>query len=257
MPMPDNLIIPISGLSERVTGFCTTRQGGVSPAPYQSLNLGLHVGDDPKNVLANRAILNASLPMPPVWLNQVHGTSVFDANQIFQLNAQQSVPTADAAVTTIVNRPIAILTADCLPVVMVNQEGTVLGVAHAGWRGLALGVLEATLLAMQKASPAMQNWSAWVGPGIGAQAFQVGQEVYDTFASQHAEYLVFFTADLNQSNKWFADLAGLAAHRLSLMGAQSISQSQCCTVGEAQHFFSYRRDGKTGRMATVAWLNKA
>lgn len=254
MPIPDNLIIPINGLSDQVRGFCSTRQGGVSIAPYQALNLGLHVGDDPQAVQANRALLNTNLPKPPIWLNQVHGTTVFDADQPFEINAQHHVPTADAAVTTQTERPLAILTADCLPIVIANHSGTVLGVAHAGWRGLAEGVLEATLQAMQQATPAMQNWSAWVGPGIGTKAFQIGQDVYNTFVKQSAAYAVFFTPDPRDPSKWFADLAGLACHRLSSLGAQSIYQSQRCTVTEAQQFFSYRREGRTGRMATVAWL---
>ena len=253
--MPDNLLIKINGLSDRVAGFCTTRQGGVSIPPYDSLNLGLHVGDNPQAVRANRALLNVKLPKPPVWLNQVHGINVFDADQPFEPHAQHPIPTADAAVTTQTEQPLAILTADCLSIVMANHSGTVLGLVHAGWRGLALGVLEATLQAMRQANPSMQSWSAWVGPGIGVQAFQVGQDVYDTFVDQSATYAGFFTVDLNQPNKWFADLAGLAGHRLSLMGAQSIYQSQRCTATEAQHFFSYRRDGRTGRMATIAWLN--
>ncbi len=252
--MPDNLFLPINGLSEQVAGFCSTRQGGVSLPPYKSLNLGLHVGDDPQAVGANRALLNAHLPKPPVWLNQVHGVNVFDADQPCQPHAQHPIPTADAAITTQTERPLAILTADCLPIVIANHSGTVLGLAHAGWRGLAQGVLEATLQAMRQASPSKQSWSAWVGPGIGAQAFQVGQDVYDTFVDQSATYARFFTLDPNQPSKWFADLAGLAGHRLSLLGSQFVHQSQRCTVTEAELFFSYRRDGQTGRMATIAWL---
>ena len=253
--MPDSLFIPINGLSDRLTGFCTTRQGGVSIPPYESLNLGLHVGDNPQAVRANRALVNAKLPKPPIWLNQVHGIDVFNADQTLEPHAQHPIPTADAAVTTQTERPLAILTADCLPIVIANHSGTVLGLVHAGWRGLALGVLEATLQAMRQANPSMQSWSAWVGPGIGVQAFQVGQDVYDTFVNQSATYTSFFTLDPKQPGKWFADLAGLAGHRLSLLGSQSIYQSQRCTVTEAQQFFSYRRDGRTGRMATIAWLN--
>jgi YfiH family protein len=252
--MPDNLFKTINGLSDRVAGFCTTRQGGVSIPPYDSLNLGLHVGDNPQAVRANRALLNAKLPKPPVWLNQVHGINVFDADQPFEPHAQHPIPTADAAVTTQTEQPLAILTADCLPIVIANHSGTVLGVVHAGWRGLALGVLEATLGVMRQANPSMQSWSAWVGPGIGAQTFQVGQDVYDTFVNQNATYACFFTSDPTQPSKWFADLAGIAGYRLSLLGSQTIYQSQRCTVTETQHFFSYRRDGRTGRMATIAWL---
>jgi YfiH family protein len=257
MPASSNLTIPINGLSDQVRGFCTTRQGGTSLSPYQSLNLGSHVGDDPQAVKANRALLSAMLPKSPVWLNQVHGITVYNADQTHQVDAQNPVPTADAAVTTQLEHPLAILTADCLPIVMTNLSGTVLGVVHAGWRGLAQGILEATLQAMKQLSPTMQNWSAWVGPGIGAQAFQVGQDVYDTFVEHSKANVVFFTPDPHHADKWFADLAGLAGHRLSLLGAQSIYQSQCCTVGDAQRFFSYRRDGQTGRMATLAWLTQS
>jgi hypothetical protein len=254
--LPKGHFIPIEGFGQPVAGFCTTREGGVSFEPYQSLNLGLHVGDNPEAVHANRACLNRDLPQPPVWLNQVHGTQVFNADRYDPSHAPQTVPTADAAVTTRIDLPLAILTADCLPIVMADQSGTVLGVAHAGWRGLAQGVLEATLQAMQQASPHMRGYSAWIGPGIGPLAFQVGQEVYQTFVEQHADDHVFFKPDVHQPDKWLADLAGLAEQRLFRLGAQKIVQSQRCTVQEDKYFFSYRREGQTGRMATVAWLTR-
>ncbi len=255
--MPLNLqVIPVEGFGQSVAGFCTTREGGVSAEPYQSLNLGLHVGDNPLAVNANRNLLNTALPNQPIWLNQVHGTQVFEANQCLHAETQQPVPTADAAVTTQIDLPLAILTADCLPIVMTDKAGTVLGVAHAGWRGLARGVLEATLQTMQQASPSLHDWTAWVGPGIGPLAFQVGQDVYQTFIDQHEADHVFFKPDTHQPGKWLADLAGLAGQRLIRLGAQKIVQSQRCTFNEKNHFFSYRREGQTGRMATVAWLTR-
>ncbi|WP_323028962.1 polyphenol oxidase family protein [Castellaniella defragrans] len=164
--------------------FSTWRVGGVSLPPRDSLNLGLHVGDDPLAVRENRLRLRRALPGDPLWLEQVHGTDVFDADAAPEDAAAGPAPRADAAVTTRRGRPLAIMTADCLPVVLADEAGTVLGVAHAGWRGLAAGVLENTLAAMRRRAPAARGWRAWIGPGIGPAAFQVGAEVREAFLDQ-------------------------------------------------------------------------
>ncbi len=237
--------------------FCTTRAGGVGHAPFDSLNLGLGAGDDPDVVLENREILRKYLPGEPCWLKQVHGAHVVDADDPQSFGPGCQVPQADAAVTTMPERVLAILTADCLPVVMADDQARVLGVAHAGWRGLAGGVLEATLKRMQETSPQSRSWRAWVGPAIGSGSFQVGDEVRQAFIEAGNQTEGFFVKDPLVPGKWLADLAGLAHWRLTCMGVGQIELSGHCTVSDSQkRFFSYRRDGQTGRMATLAWLSR-
>ena len=235
--------------------FCTTRDGGVGEPPYDTFNLGLGTQEDPASVHENRKRLRRVLPNEPAWLKQVHGVRVVDADdpQLFGLN--QGPPAADASVSTTPGRVLAVLTADCLSVVLADQAGTVVGVAHAGWKGLAAGVLEATLQLMQAKLPTASGWRAWVGPGIGAKAFQVGEEVRVAFQGKGAEQAGYFLPDPLESGKWRADLAGLACWRLAQMGVAQVENSGLCTVNDPQQqFFSYRRDRQTGRMATLAWI---
>lgn len=236
----------------------TWRDGGVSAAPWNSLNLGLHVGDDPVAVRENRRRAGAGLPAGPLWLNQVHGTDVWPADDAaasepVQLAAPDAVPCADAAVTTSRGRPLAIMTADCLPIVLADTAGTVLGVAHAGWRGLAAGVLESTLAAMQQRAASASDWRAWIGPGIGPEAFEVGGEVRDIFIAGDAGAASCFTPS-TRTGRWLADLAGLAERRLTRAGVARIELSGECTYRQADRYFSYRRQARTGRQATFAWL---
>jgi len=235
--------------------FCTTRQGGVGAPPYDTFNLGLGTQEDPASVHENRIRLRQVLPNEPAWLKQVHGVRVVDADdpQLFEPN--QGPPAADASVSTTPGRVVAVLTADCLSVVLADQAGAVVGIAHAGWKGLAAGVLEATLTLMQAKRPQATAWRAWVGPGIGAHAFQVGDEVRLAFQGKGAEQAGHFLPDPLESGKWRADLAGLACWRLAQMGVKQIENSGLCTVNDPhRRFFSYRRDRQTGRMATLAWL---
>ena len=235
--------------------FCTTRYGGVGQPPYDTFNLGLGAGERPETVLENRKLLSRLLPAEPVWLKQVHGAQVIDADDRALFGSKQLPPAGDASVTTQSQRVLAVLTADCLSVVMSDQASSVLGVAHAGWKGLAAGVLEATLLAMKNKRPSASGWRAWIGPGIGAQAFQVGEEVRLAFKGQGAEQPNYFVPDPLEAGKWRADLAALAHWRLTRMGVTEIENSELCTVNDSkQQFFSYRRDRQTGRMATLAWL---
>lgn len=235
--------------------FCTTRHGGVGEPPYDSLNLGLGTQDNPANVHENRRRLRHVLPNEPAWLQQVHGVRVVDADDLQLFGSNQPPPAADASVSSTPGRVLAVLTADCLSVVMADQAGTVVGVAHAGWKGLAAGVLEATLQLMRAKLPQATEWRAWVGPGIGAKAFQVGEDVRLAFLGKGAEQLGHFLPDPLESGKWRADLAGLACWRLRQMGVQHIENSGLCTVNDPKRqFFSYRRNRQTGRMATLAWL---
>ena len=221
----------------------TTRLGGVSQGPYASLNLGSHVGDDAAAVAANRAQLRSMLPAEPVWLNQVHGT------QVIRADTASGVPDADASFTRIPNTVCAVLTADCLPVLFCARDGSAVAAAHAGWRGLAAGVLEATLNAMQ-VPPA--EVMVWMGAAIGPDAFEVGAEVRDTFIASHPSAASAFQPHQPQ---WLADIYTLARIRLTACGVRAIYGGGLCTYTDAARFYSYRRDGVTGRMATLIWLD--
>ncbi|MDX3905300.1 MAG: peptidoglycan editing factor PgeF [Pigmentiphaga sp.] len=230
--------------------FSTTRAGGVSSGRYASLNLGTHVGDAPEAVAENRARLQALLPSSPFWLEQVHGTHVADADQ------PAAHQPADAAVTRTPGRVLAVMTADCLPVVIAAPAAGVLAVAHAGWRGLAAGVLENTVAAM--ALPPGAVLRAWVGPAIGKEAFEVGDEVRAAFASTcpppTGAFLPAGTCDAAGLPKWRADLPALAEQRLRTAGVEVVVHSGLCTVADNHRFYSYRKEGATGRFATLAWL---
>ena len=234
----------------QIKAMITCREGGFSQDPYRSLNLGGHVGDDPKCVLANRELLNQYLPNEPLWLTQVHGTKV--STPSFQLNE------ADAIVTNQPNEVLAIMTADCLPILFTNDVGNVIGAAHAGWRGLCHGVIENTVKEMQilAGTNSAIDILAWLGPAIGPQAFEVGSDVLDAF--QYAG--VPFPADSfmkipNKPGKYLANLYALARSRLKSIGLQRIYGGDYCTANQAEKFFSYRRDGVTGRFASLIWIN--
>lgn len=234
-----------------VNYFCTTRVGGVGLAPRDTLNLGRRVGDDPDTVTENRRRLRAALPAEPLWLRQVHGSGVVDADSA----GLDDEPARDASVTAQPGRVLAVMVADCLPVVIAGMDGRVLGTAHAGWRGLSSGVLEHTLAAMRAKAPQVTAWRAWIGPGIGPEAFEVGRDVRDTFLADDSAADRYFQPRPGMPGKWLADLPGLAQCRLRRAGVQEVILSGLCTVADARRFFSYRRDGETGRMALLAWLD--
>jgi len=227
--------------------FCTTRAGGVGRPPFDTFNLGLRAGDDPAAVHENRRRLRALLPAEPLWLDQVHGARVLDAdipNDSLQ---------ADGAVTMQPGRVLAIMVADCLPVAIADARGRVLGAAHAGWRGLAAGVLERTIERMRARCPD-GDWVAWIGPGIGPGAFEVGEDVYQAFAGPDPGAAAAFAPYPGRPGKWLADLPALAERRLRAAGVPRVQASGLCTASDPARFFSYRRDGATGRMALLAWL---
>ena len=239
-------IIPDWPAPARVSALVTTRAGGVSMAPYVGLNLGDHVGEDPARVARNRAILRASLPAEPVWLRQVHGIAVLDAD------SGVAASEADACVARQTGSVCAVLTADCLPVLFCDRDGSVVAAAHAGWRGLLGGMLEATVAAMQVPADRIM---AWLGPAIGAQAFEVGAEVRDAFVNAQAQADAAFVARMG--NKWLADIYALARLRLQRIGVDQVYGGGACTYSEAERFYSYRREGATGRMASLVWLENA
>lgn len=236
-------ILPDWPAPASVRALQTTRLGGVSPAPWASLNLGDHVGDDPQRVAANRARVQQALPGSPCWLQQVHGVTVVDAA------LAQPGSEADAAVARVAGAVCAVMTADCLPVLFCNRAGTVVAAAHAGWRGLLAGVLEASIEAM--AVPG-EEILVWLGPAIGPQAFEVGDEVRAAFVAHDPSADLAFRAGL--PGKWLADLELLARQRLQAAGVTAIYGGGLCTVNDPERFFSYRRDGQTGRMASLIWL---
>ena len=246
-----------------VCAFATTRLGGVSQGRFSEFNLGTHVGDDAHTVWRNRQMLLQALPSEPFWLDQVHGTVVIDADN----SIDSSTPCADASYTMTPGKVLAILTADCLPVVIADRSGTIVGVAHAGWRGLHGGVLEALLAGMRQrvdrgadgtdcSDGGGSTYCAWLGPCIGPQSFQVGQDVYDAFVALQHDFSRFFRTDVSAPQKWHCDLPGLATAILKSQGVDSVVWSGDCTVRDPSRFFSYRREGQTGRMATLAWLSQ-
>jgi len=226
----------------RVKSCVTTRTGGVSAPPFDSCNLGDHVGDDPQAVLKNRQRLVSLLGCKPAWLQQVHGTAVVEA-----LPGQ--VAQADASWTATPGVACAIMTADCLPALFCDRAGTRVAAAHAGWRGLAGGVLESTLDAL--ALPAEQVL-VWLGPAIGAQAFEVGAEVREAFVAQHAQAAEAFRPSHN-AGKFIADIYQLARIRLAARGVEAVYGGDFCTFNDPR-FYSYRRAAQTGRFASLIWL---
>ena len=227
-----------------VEAFTTLRRGaGASVAPFDAFNLGTRSGDDPAVVERNRAELmeRFALPSAPRWLRQVHGTHV-------AIEPGSDEPEADAAVTRTPGTVLAILTADCMPVVFASRAGDELGAAHAGWRGLAGGVLEATLAAMQAPR---EDIVAWLGPAAGQASYEIGSEVFEAFVSQAPSAAAAFVA--TRPGHWRVDLYALARQRLAHAGVMDVHGGEFDTIADAR-FFSHRRDQRTGRMATLAWM---
>lgn len=243
MSLNDHLIIPDWPAPASVRAFQTTRNSGVSLAPYDSLNLGDHVGDDPLAVMRNRMLLSGLLPSEPVWLEQVHGIAVADADRA------SCKPVADACVAR--RGVCVVMTADCLPVLLCDRQGVVVAAAHAGWKGLAAGVIEATVKAMQVPP---QHLMAWLGPAISQPAFEVGDEVRAAFVDSDPKAAGAFIPGL--PGKHLADIYALARLRLNAIGITEIYGGDRCTYRESEQFFSYRRDGVTGRMGSFIWLEK-
>jgi len=225
----------------------TLRIGGISQAPFAELNLGSHVGDDLHAVQENRLRLQQQLqlPQPPQWLNQIHTTEIIKAPE----RVIQAAPDADAIWSDSANRVCAVLTADCLPLLYCSTDGRYIAAAHAGWRGLAAGIVERTLETLPvKAEQVM----VWLGAAIGAEAFQVGTEVLEVFVQQHAEDEAAFKV---AGDRWLMDIYQLAKNRLRRAGVQQIYGGEHCTFSD-ERFFSYRRENQTGRMATLIWRSK-
>ena len=227
-----------------VRAVSTTRIGGISKGPWQGLNLATHVDDDPADVLANRELLkmNLALPAQPRWLTQVHGRSVCE------LPVASDDCEADAASTKQPGEVCVVMTADCLPVLFCDRSGSTVAAAHAGWRGLAGGVLEASLQAFDDPAEVM----AWLGPAIGPESFEVGDEVREAFVSSHPRSETAFVA--TRPGHWLADIYALARIRLADAGVKAVYGGGLCTFLDAERFYSFRRDQITGRMASLIWI---
>ncbi|MBI4984397.1 MAG: peptidoglycan editing factor PgeF [Rhodocyclales bacterium] len=239
-----DLIVPEWPAPSHVRALSTTRGGGHSAGRYASFNLAAHVGDDPRAVAANRALLCSRMPAAPLWLKQVHGT------RCIGIDATAADVEADASFARVPGQACAVMTADCLPLLLCDEAGTVVAAAHAGWRGLAAGVVEATVAAMSVPGARIL---AWLGPAIGPAAFEVGDEVRAAFVDADAAAAAAFAATAD--GKWLCDLYALARRRLARLGVGRVYGGGYCTHGDGKRFFSYRRDGATGRMASLIWLD--
>jgi YfiH family protein len=251
-------ITPEWSVSDRVRTLVTLRTGGVSAGDFGAadgspvgLNLGEHVGDDLAAVTRNRARLQAGLPGPICWLQQVHGINVHQADSA--VSAQTKPPTADAAITMRAGQVLAIMTADCLPLLLADAQGRIVGAVHAGWRGLAAGVIEATVDAMRARLGGDAELAAWLGPAIGPASFEVGPEVMAAFCEQDDRASSAFMPGPAEGKYW-CDLYALARRRLVSRGVTRVSGGDLCTVRDPARFYSHRRDRRTGRMASLIWL---
>lgn len=243
----DAIIVPDWPAPGRVKALVTTRAGGASRRPFDTFNLGFHVDDDPGAVSSNRKKLQQIIATQysPQWLQQVHGTAVVEAVP------DAGVCEGDAVFTRRSGLPCAVMTADCLPVFLCDSAGSQVAVAHAGWRGLAQGVLEATLATFKAPS---KEILAWLGPAIGPAAFEVGCEVRDAFLHYSVESKQAFISNPDRTGYWFADLYMLARMRLVNEGLRQITGGDFCTFTDTERFYSYRRNKHTGRMASLIWL---
>jgi len=228
----------------QVKALCTTRAGGTSHSPYDSLNLATHVGDEVSAVMRNRELLcnGLNLPSEPAWLEQTHSTRV--VNLVHASNRL-----ADAAIAGKPGTVAAVMTADCLPILLCNRSGDEIAAIHAGWRGLSDGIIEATVFGMQSSPDQML---AWIGPAIGQQYFEVGDEVRDIYVTQNNDAQNHFSA--NRPGHWLCDLGGLAADTLTRAGVTEINRSDLCSYRDESLFFSYRRNATTGRMVSLIWI---
>ncbi|MEZ8241696.1 peptidoglycan editing factor PgeF [Vibrio splendidus] len=243
------MIIPDWNAPQNVKAFASTRFDGCSTGAYQGLNLGMHVGDDTSLVESNRIWLKqqSKMPIAPVWLNQTHSTDV-----VTVLEPVTNVLDADGAFTSAKGIVCSAMTADCLPVILTDTKGTQVAAVHAGWRGLAGGILENAVAKFSNLDSENQIM-AWLGPAIGKDAFEVGNDVLEAFVRFDPQAKLAFQAKA-QPGKWLANMSQLATQRLMKVGVTSVTDSNLCTYADSDAFYSYRRDGITGRQATFIWL---
>jgi YfiH family protein len=246
-PHPD-WIVPDWPAPPNVKAFITTRAGGVSVGPHASFNLGLRADEDSQTVSKNRAILREHLPQAPRWMRQVHGTRVINADGI---DSTPEEPPADASYAREAGTVCPVMIADCLPILFTNRAGTHVAGAHAGWRGLSGGVVANTVAALGNEGVPASELIAYIGPGIGPTAFEVGQDVYDAFVNSDADAAGSFKP--HKPGKWLANLFTLARRALDAAGVKHVYGGGMCTYSDATRFYSYRRERLTGRMAAFVW----
>ncbi len=234
-----------------VRAITTSREDGVSQGPFSSFNLGFHVNDTPQRVTQNRLNLSQhfNFPYEPIWLNQTHSTDIIEIKSV----QFEQAPNADASFTQLTGLPCAVLTADCLPILLCDTNGTQVAAIHAGWRGLANGIIEKTVKAMRL--NAHSELMAWMGPAISQPHFEVGTEVRDAFLKHNLQAAIAFKPGASEG-KWMGDLFSLARMRLKEVGLSQIYGGDHCTYTDETQFYSYRRDKQTGRMATLIWLER-
>ena len=250
-----DILVPNWHVPQHVQAFVSTRIGGVSQAPYDSLNVGKHVGDQILDVEKNRELLQQILPSQPLWLNQVHGTQIWTS---FESSLE-----ADGAVTEQSNQVLTIMTADCMPILFCDEQGDILGACHAGWRGLAQGVIQKTLNQMiRKKQPKdakryISEINVYLGPTIGPSHFEVGGDVYDAFSMiLHSQQLDSSFVTSPQTGKYFANLFSIAQFQLNHLGIERIFSEEICCFEHSDLFYSHRRDKKTGRFASFLWKSE-
>ncbi|WP_040724776.1 peptidoglycan editing factor PgeF [Thiomicrorhabdus sp. Kp2] len=245
-------ISPNWPVPKNIKAFCTTRKGGESKRPFDSFNLATHVEDDLNTVLQNRQLLQevAHLPSTPIWLNQQH------TDRAISLVADSEFtqpPIADASWAQTPDVVCVVMTADCLPILITDMDGTCVAAIHAGWKGLADRIVSKTIKDLP-VEP--EKLMAWVGPAISQQHFEVGQDVFDAFIAKDMKHKAYFEIKEQAENKYLADLPGLVTSELNALGVNDVYQSGLCSYDDEEHFYSYRRDGKTGRMASLIWIEK-
>lgn len=247
MDIKDLIKVQMSNCSN-VEGLYTTRNGGVSSSPFDTANMGYHVNDKEADVKRNRELLASFLPKGTTisWMNQIHSTKVIEVNAS---NLGETFE-ADAQITKLCNVALAVMTADCLPILLSSIDGAVIGVVHCGWKGLQAGILEKTIKLIGVDN---KNISAWLGPCIGKESFEVGVDVYNKFVEFDKELTKFFNPKKEVENKYLADLSGIAEHKLRNLGVVNIENTRLCTYSDEKRFFSYRRENKTGRMVGLIW----
>jgi len=244
------LIQPDWPMTKSVKAYTTTRIGDGSRPPFDGFNLAMHVGDDPRQVLASRQHLAEVLALPtePYWLDQLHTDIVVKASNI---NVEDAIPQADASWTDEPNRVLAVMTADCLPLLVSDVSGKMVAAIHAGWKGLLNGIIPKTIAHLPVSNDQLR---VWIGPAIGRQYFEVGTEVYEAFMAADQRYQPFLTQQPVNPLKWLVNLPGLAEFQLNQCHIATVFQSQLCSYHQADWFYSYRRDGQTGRMASLIWI---
>ncbi|MEZ9229836.1 peptidoglycan editing factor PgeF [Vibrio amylolyticus] len=244
-----NVVIPNWKVPSNIKAVASTRLGGFSLPPYDGLNLGTHVGDDRATVEKNREKFaqHCSMPTPPIWLNQTHSIEIANVS-----DSTLEVLEADGATTRVPNVVCSAMTADCLPVLLTNDQGTQVAAVHAGWRGLSNGILEKAVAQFDEPTSVI----AWLGPAIGSTAFEVGEDVVRAFTRVDSSAECAFIPR-STPNKWFANMDMLAQQRLNRIGVNNIFSSNLCTYDMEEQFYSYRRDGVTGRQAVFIWIDRS